>query len=102
MRPRRFCPRSEPSSELLPWRHADMASSLESRSPDPGSPAPDAAAQGAAIQVLNQIALGYILSAALNVALELRIADRLADGPRAVGDLAEGAGVSEGGVCACL
>src|SRR5262245_17928081 len=75
-----------------------MASSLESRSPDPKSPAPDAAAQGAAIQVLNQIALGYILSAALNVALELRIADRLADGPRSVADLAKDAGVTEDGL----
>ena len=75
-----------------------MASSLESRSPDPESPAPDAAAQGAAIQLLNQIALGYILSAALNVALELRIADRLADNPRSVADLAQDAGVTEDGL----
>ena len=75
-----------------------MASSLESRSPDPQSSAPDAAAQGAAIHVLNQIALGYILSAALNVALELRIADRLADGARTVADLAKDAGVTEDGL----
>ena len=51
-----------------------------------------------AIQVLNQVALGYILSASLNVALELRIADRLADGPRSSADLAGEAGVTEDGL----
>jgi hypothetical protein len=47
------------------------------------------------VQLLNQVALGYILSASLNVALELGIADRLADGPRSSADLARDAGVTE-------
>ena len=55
---------------------------------------PDAAA----IQLLNQAALGYIVSAALNVALELGIADLLADGPRSTADLAKDAGVREDGL----
>ena len=50
------------------------------------------------MQLLNQVALGYILSAALNVALELGIADRLADGPRSSADLANDAGVTEDGL----
>ena len=50
------------------------------------------------IQLLNQVALGYILSASLNVALELRIADRLAEGPRSSADLARDAGVTEDGL----
>ena len=53
---------------------------------------------GAAIQLLNQAALGYIVSAALNVALELGIADRLADGPRSAADLAKDARVTEDGL----
>jgi hypothetical protein len=52
----------------------------------------------AAIQVLNQAALGYIVSAALNVALELGIADLLASGPRSSADLAQDAGVREDGL----
>ena len=52
----------------------------------------------AAIQTLNQAALGYIVSAALNVALELGIADLLANGPRSTADLAREAGVSEDGL----
>jgi hypothetical protein len=52
----------------------------------------------AAIQLLNQAALGYIVSAALNVALELGIADLLADGPRSTADLARNAGVREDGL----
>jgi hypothetical protein len=55
-------------------------------------------AEGAAVQLLNQVALGYIVSAALNVALELGIADRLVDGPRSVADLAQDAGVNEDGL----
>ena len=55
----------------------------------------DQKSEGAAIQLLNQAALGYIVSAALNVALELGIADRLADGPRSTADLAKEAGVHE-------
>ena len=55
----------------------------------------DKKSEGAAIQLLNQAALGYIVSAALNVALGLAIADRLADGPRSTADLAKDAGVHE-------
>ena len=57
--------------------------------------AEDKKSEGAAIQLLNQAALGYIVSAALNVALGLAIADRLADGPRSTADLARDAGVHE-------
>ena len=55
----------------------------------------DKTSAGAAIQLLNQAALGYIVSAALNVALELGIADRLADGPRSTADLARDSGAHE-------
>jgi hypothetical protein len=75
-----------------------MASSPESRIPATESSAEDKAAAGAALQVLNQAALGYIVSAALNVALELGMADRLAHGPRSSADLAKDAGVSEDGL----
>ena len=54
--------------------------------------------EAAAIQVLNQAALGYIVSASLNVALELGIADLLAAGPRTVTNLAQDAGVREDGL----
>jgi hypothetical protein len=39
----------------------------------------DTASEGAAVQLANQVAFGDILSAALNVVLELGVADRLAD-----------------------
>src|SRR4051812_35797004 len=52
----------------------------------------------AASQLLNQVATGYMLSAALQVALKLEIADRLAAGPRPAADLAEEAGVREDGL----
>jgi hypothetical protein len=58
----------------------------------------DAISEAAALQILHQVSLGYILSAALNVALELEIADRLADGPRPASDLAAEAGVTEDGL----
>jgi hypothetical protein len=58
------------------------------------NPPPD----GAAVQLLNQVALGYIVSAALNVALELGVADQLADGPRSTADLARDLGVTEDGL----
>jgi hypothetical protein len=45
-----------------------------------------------------QIGFGYVASAALQVALHLDIADRLADGPQTVGDLARAAGVQEDGL----
>jgi hypothetical protein len=68
-----------------------MATGSESRIPAEGS-------EAAAVQRLNQVALGYILSAALNVVLELGIADRLIDGPRSAADLAKDAGVTEDGL----
>jgi hypothetical protein len=49
----------------------------------------------AAAQLLNQVALGYMASAALQVALALEIPDRLVAGPRHVSDLATEAGVRE-------
>ena len=42
-----------------------------------------------------QIGFGYVASAAMQVALHLEIADRLADGPRSAADLARAAGVQE-------
>jgi hypothetical protein len=75
-----------------------MTPSPESQTPSPESRVEDRAAEGAAVQILNQVALGYILSAALNVALELGIADRLANGPRPSADLAKEAGVTEDGL----
>ena len=51
--------------------------------------------EAAAAQLVFQLATGYIASSALYVAVTLKIADRLADGPRAVPDLAAGAGVNE-------
>jgi hypothetical protein len=50
------------------------------------------------VQLLNQVALGYVLSASLHVALELGIADRLANGPRSAANLARDAGVTEDGL----
>lgn len=75
-----------------------MAHSPESLTPSPESPLPAGGSDGAAVQLLNRVALGYILSAALNAALELEIADRLADGPRSSADLATDARVSEDGL----
>ena len=54
--------------------------------------------EAAAVQLLNQAALGYVVSAALHVALELGIADRLGRGPRSTADLAKEAGVHEDGL----
>jgi SAM-dependent methyltransferase len=54
------------------------------------SPESPAAAQ----QLLFQLTTGYIISSALQVAVSLRIADALADGPRYVGDLARAAGAN--------
>jgi hypothetical protein len=47
-------------------------------------------------QTVFQVATGYMLSAALNVVLELDIAGRLAAGPAAVADLARETGANEG------
>jgi DNA-binding phage protein len=51
--------------------------------------------EAAAAQLLNQIATGYMVSAALQVALRLEIADRLSGGPRPVSELAREARVTE-------
>jgi len=54
--------------------------------------------EAAAAQLLNQVAMGYMLSSAMQVALKLEIADRLTAGPRPVADLAREAGVREDGL----
>ena len=61
---------------------------------------PDIAAspEAAAAQLLNQAATGYMVSAALQAALKLEIADRLTGGPRPVSELAREAGVTEDGL----
>jgi hypothetical protein len=59
---------------------------------------PESGGHSDPVQLLNQVALGYVLSAALNVALELGIADRLSHGPRSAADLAKDAGVTEDGL----
>jgi len=58
---------------------------------------PEAPPEVAAAQLLNRVALGYILSSALHVALEPGIADRPANGPRSAADLAASCGVTEDG-----
>jgi hypothetical protein len=47
------------------------------------------------VQQIMQVATGYRASAALYVAVSLNIADRLADGPRTIGELALATGTSE-------
>jgi hypothetical protein len=59
---------------------------------DPAAP-PDSTA--AASQQVFQIAMGYMVSTALHAAVRLKIADRLAEGPRAAADLARETGTSE-------
>ena len=54
--------------------------------------------EAAAALLLNQVATGYMLSAALQAALKLEIADRLTAGPRSIADLARDAGVSDDGL----
>jgi len=49
----------------------------------------------AAIQQLFQLASGYMVSAALGAAAQLRVADELAAGPRPVADLARRTGANE-------
>jgi len=63
---------------------------LSIQSPDTTVP-PEVAAS----QHIFQIGTGYIASTALYVAARLGVADRLADGPRSVSDLALGAAVNE-------
>jgi hypothetical protein len=48
--------------------------------------------QAAAAQQVFQLATGYIASAALQAAVKLDIADRLADGPRSAAELAKATG----------
>lgn len=55
------------------------------------SPPPEVAAT----QHVYQVALGYMASAALQVVLELEIADRLGDGPKTVAQLAQETGTNE-------
>lgn len=59
----------------------------------PAMPAPAAAAQ-----LLTQMATGHIVASALQVAVRLRVADRLADGPRTTSDLAREVDVQEDGL----
>lgn len=49
----------------------------------------------AVVQQVLQLCTGYMVSAALFVAVQLRIADELAAGPRSTADLAKGAGANE-------
>src|SRR5947209_4778314 len=58
----------------------------------PASPSVNQPPDPAAAQYLFQIGAGYMLSAAVQVAIELRIADQLAGGPKPVGALAAGSG----------
>jgi hypothetical protein len=59
------------------------------------TPVQDPQQQQQIAQQVFQLATGYIASTALQVSVQLRIADRLASGPRAVGDLAREAAVKE-------
>ena len=51
--------------------------------------------EAAATELVFQLALGYVTSSALHVALELGLPDRLAAGPRTVADLARDTGANE-------
>jgi hypothetical protein len=55
------------------------------------SPPPEAAA----VQLLYQLATGYMISSSLQVVLQLGIADKLASGPRTAAELAQAAGANE-------
>jgi hypothetical protein len=61
---------------------------------DTSTQAPDTAAA----QLLVQAASGYMVSAALQVALQRDMAERLADGPRTVADLASATGTTDEGL----
>jgi hypothetical protein len=54
---------------------------------------PSAPPEAAAAQLVFQLATAYMLSGALHVATRLSIAERLADGPKSVADLAAATGV---------
>ena len=60
-----------------------------------GSPHTETPPELAAAQLPFQIAIGYIGSAALHVALHLGIADHLASGPKTAAELARATGVQE-------
>jgi len=60
-----------------------------------GSPHTETPPELAAAQLAFQIAMGYIGSAALQVALHLEVPDRLANGPRTAAELARETGVQE-------
>ncbi len=62
------------------------------------APQVELAPEVAASQLLNQVATGYMLSAAMQVALKLEVADCLAAGPRPAAELAREAGVREDGL----
>jgi hypothetical protein len=59
------------------------------------APTREMSPEAAAAQLLNQLATGYMVSAALQVVLQLEIPDRLATGPRHVSELAREADVNE-------
>jgi O-methyltransferase/methyltransferase family protein len=59
------------------------------------NPVQDEQQQQQASQHVFQLATGYIVSTALQAATQLRIADRLAAGPRSIADLARECNVSE-------
>ena len=59
------------------------------------APPQDAAEAAAAAEHLFRIGTGYMLSRALQVAIELRVADHLAPGPRTAAELAKATGVNE-------
>jgi hypothetical protein len=59
------------------------------------TPAQDEQQQQQTAQHVFQLATGFIISTALQVAAELRIADLLANGPREIADLARERGVNE-------
>ena len=55
----------------------------------------DAPPQVDPAQIIFQIGTGYVLSAALQTAVKLGVADLLADGPRSTSDLAAATGTNE-------
>src|SRR5215213_862304 len=59
------------------------------------TPTPSLPPELVATQHVFQLTTGYIVSTAVHVVVRLGIADRLANGPRPVADLAREAGVNE-------
>ena len=56
---------------------------------------PETTPQDKAAQQIFQLAMGYMASAALQTAVKLRVADQLASGPRALGEIAPAVGANE-------